>query len=89
MLISYEQMNNFVANMLEIKNREEKSLLALSQTAYQHLSVTQKSRLQQYVKLVPLAIPTIEKIGGGSVRCMIAENFLTPKEEQQKEPELK
>jgi len=26
-------------------------------------------------ELLPLAIPTIERLGGGSVRCMLAEVF--------------
>jgi hypothetical protein len=29
-----------------------------------------------YGKILSVAIPVIESAGGGSVRCMIAENFL-------------
>jgi hypothetical protein len=32
--------------------------------------------LEQFAQLVPVAIPTIEAVGGGSVRCMLAEVFL-------------
>ncbi|MDQ3102086.1 MAG: arginine deiminase-related protein, partial [Bacteroidota bacterium] len=32
--------------------------------------------LHKHGQLVPVAIPTVEIVGGGSVRCMLAENFL-------------
>ena len=51
-------------------------LLALSQTAHDALSPAQRARLSHHAELLPLAIPTIETIGGGSVRCMLAEVFL-------------
>jgi hypothetical protein len=35
----------------------------------------QRSQLAQYGELVPVPVPTIERIGGGSVRCMLAEVF--------------
>ncbi len=74
--ISPEQMNKFAGNMLELKNDRNEKLLVISQSAYESLTAGQMKTLQQYCELVPLAIPTIETIGGGSVRCMIAEIFL-------------
>ena len=35
--------------------------------------------LEAYAKLLPISIPTIEKEGGGSVRCMMTEIFLEQK----------
>ncbi len=70
------QMNKFAGNMLEIENDRNEKLLVISQTAFECLNANQINTLEQYCKIVPLAIPTIESIGGGSVRCMIAEIFL-------------
>lgn len=74
--ISYEQLKNFAGNMLELKSNSGKNIIALSQSAYQSLSAHQQKQLNKYSTLVPLPIPTIETIGGGSARCMIAEIFL-------------
>lgn len=74
--ITEAQMHCFAGNMLQIENKTGNKFLILSETAYQSLSERQIERLSAYSKLVPIAIPTIEKIGGGSVRCMMAEIFL-------------
>lgn len=74
--ISFHQMNNFAGNMLELKTDQGKSVLILSQKAFHSLTEDQLSRLKQHSELHPFSIPTIESIGGGSVRCMIAELFL-------------
>jgi hypothetical protein len=71
-------MSNFAGNMLELKNKNNQSLLALSQSAFLSLTTTQKTAIEKYTELVPLTIKTIETIGGGSARCMIAEIFLQP-----------
>ena len=75
-------MASFVGNMLELADARGNKLILLSETAYQSLSSDQKTSLQKHAKLLPIAIPIIEKIGGGSVRCMVAEIFLCKKEKQ-------
>lgn len=75
--ISYNQMKNFAGNMLEIKT-SAKNILALSKSAFNILSAAQKNEIGKHCELVPLSINTIETIGGGSARCMIAEIFLPP-----------
>lgn len=72
--LTEEQILSFAGNALELNGKRGNTLF-LSQSAYDCLTSTQKERLMQYVKIVPTAIPTIEYYGGGSVRCMIAENF--------------
>lgn len=74
--ISYAQMNSFCGNTLELHNQNDKRLLAMSQTAYDNFTPEQRRQLEVDKTLVPLAIPTIETIGGGSARCMLAELFL-------------
>jgi hypothetical protein len=48
----------------------------MSQTAYGAFTSVQRQVLGRDKTLLPMAIPTIEAIGGGSARCMIAEIFL-------------
>lgn len=74
--ISFGQMNHFAGNMLELKDKEGKHVLVMSQSAYDSLTTIQKKQIEKYAEPLPLAIKTIETIGGGSARCMIAEVFL-------------
>ncbi|MDI9356797.1 MAG: arginine deiminase-related protein [Chitinophagaceae bacterium] len=71
--ISLEQMKNFLGNMLEVKTKQGKTLIVLSQTAFNRLQEVQKVTLSKFGELTPINIPTIEKVGGGSARCMIAQ----------------
>jgi hypothetical protein len=77
--ISENQMQCFACNMLQVENKEGKLFLAMSQSAFDSLSEQQIKQLVSYNELVPIAIPTIERYGGGSVRCMMAEVFNTKK----------
>lgn len=74
--INREQMHAFAGNMLQLINKKGIKYLAMSQTAFDALNTDQKERLSSYSTLVPVPVPTIEKVEGGSVRCMIAEVFL-------------
>ena len=65
-----EQIANFAGNALELHNQQGK-LLVLSTRAAQHLTDDQRSTIERFAHLVPLALPTIE-IAGGSARCMMA-----------------
>lgn len=76
--ISFEQMVSFAGNMLAIRSNDGKELLVMSQTSYDSLTKNQRETLEKFCELVPLSIHTIETIGGGSARCMIAEIFLQP-----------
>ena len=70
--ISFEQMYHFVLNMLVLESNDGRSLLVLSQSAFTSLTSDHKDKIEQHNTLVPLAINTIETIGGGSARGMIA-----------------
>ena len=52
----------------------------MSETAEDSLTVEQKKLIQNRINLLSFPIPTIEKYGGGSVRCMLAEIFLDKSE---------
>ena len=77
--ITFEQVKQFAGNMLQLIGNEDQPVLAMSSSAYRSLSPAQKGRILSYTSIVHSDIPTIEKFGGGSVRCMIAENFLSKK----------
>ncbi len=77
--ITREQMHSFAGNMLQVKNDKGEKFLILSQTAYESLRKEQRQMLEAYSTLLPIAVPTIEEVEGGSVRCMMAEVFLEPK----------
>jgi len=79
--ITFEQMNAFAGNMLQLKNRADERLIVLSQTAFNSLEEDKKGKLQQNGKLLPVDVSIIEQAEGGSVRCMIAEIFLQPRQE--------
>lgn len=73
--ISGEQMHSFAGNMLQLRTRRGELILVLSGSAFQSLNEQQIKQLQSYNELIVCEVPTIEKYGGGSVRCMIAELF--------------
>ena len=68
--LSYEQINNFAGNAIELRGRDGR-VLALSQRAYDSLRDEQRDVISRSCTLLPLDVPTIE-LAGGSVRCMIA-----------------
>ncbi len=77
--ISYAQMNAFAGNALEVCSTQAASYFLMSKTAENCLSENQKSAIEQYAKILSFDISTIEKVGGGSVRCMLAGFFNYPK----------
>jgi hypothetical protein len=74
--ISLSQMRNFCGNILEVQSRDGKPCIVMSQSAYEHFTPDQRAMLETHDMLIPVAIPTIEAIGGGSARCMLTEIFL-------------
>ncbi len=74
--ITYSQLQNFCGNILNLKNNKGESLIILSASAMWNFEEKQAEILQKYGKLIEVSINTIESVGGGSARCMIAEIFL-------------
>ncbi len=77
--ITLDQMRAFAGNILFVRNNRNESLTLLSETAFDALNEEQKGYIAEAGRLVPLTVPTIEMVGGGSVRCMLAEVFLPKK----------
>src|SRR5690606_24171756 len=74
--LTFDQMHSFAGNMLELRTRDNGYAIAMSQAAFDSLTDEQRTRLASHARLVVVPIPTIERLGGGSVRCMIAEIHL-------------
>ncbi|HKE93875.1 MAG TPA: arginine deiminase-related protein [Povalibacter sp.] len=76
-LLSMEQMQGFAGNMLELRTRSGEHVIAMSEAARSLLDPSQLAMLEHAGgRIVSTAIPTIETLGGGSVRCMMAEVHL-------------
>jgi hypothetical protein len=75
--IDLDAVAHFAGNVLELRDRHGGGVLALSQSAARAFGADRLARLEtQTGRLVIASIPTIERLGGGSVRCMLAEVFL-------------
>jgi len=75
-LIYDYQLNDFAGNILQVKNKNDLFFLVMSTRAFQSLNTQQKVQLEKYGTLLHSDLTTIEMLGGGSARCMIAEIFL-------------
>jgi hypothetical protein len=75
--LTQEQVRSFAGNMLELSTKEGGQIIALSKQAERALAPHQRDQLVNLAgPLVAPEISTIETLGGGSVRCMIAEIHL-------------
>jgi hypothetical protein len=78
--LTMEQLAAFAGNMLELRTARAGTVVAMSRTALDSLSPHQRAAIAEHAgPIVPAAIPTIETLGGGSVRCMLAEIHLPRK----------
>lgn len=78
--ISYDQMNHFAGNMLQVSNDKGELLLLMSSQAFASLTKEQVQKLSDYNKIIHSPLTTIETNGGGSARCMMAEVYLPVKQ---------
>jgi hypothetical protein len=79
--IGLDEIGQFAGNMLELATWDEAlgdaRVLVMSEAARKGLRPESFSRLSVCTDTVlAVPVPTIERLGGGSVRCMLAEVFL-------------
>ena len=74
--LSYEQLNAFAGNMLELRNADGERVIAMSRQALESLDDEQLEKLRADARIVSAPIDNIELSAGGSVRCMLAEIHL-------------
>ena len=73
------QNNRFAGNMLQVKNKKDQRFIVMSSAAYTSLDSGQIEKLENHGEIIHSDINTIETLGGGSARCMMAEVFLPKK----------
>ena len=73
--LSIEQVKNFSGNAIVVRNINNEAKFLISTSGLKALDLIQKRFIEKYYDIVDINIPTIEKIGGGSVRCMLLELF--------------
>ncbi len=74
--ISENQKHHFAGNMLQVKSQDGKNYLVMSGAAYQSLKDKQVKAIEKHCEIINSSLDTIEALGGGSARCMMAEVFL-------------
>ncbi|MDP4150361.1 MAG: arginine deiminase-related protein [Bacteroidota bacterium] len=74
--ISLDQMQHFAGNMLQVQNDKKEKLLVMSTQAYTSLTPAQREKLSSYNRIIHFPLDSIERHGGGSARCMMAEVHL-------------
>ena len=74
--ITLEQMDAMCGNVIELEDGRGLPVLAMSTQAYNAFTPDQKKVLLKHVAALHHApIDTLERVGGGSVRCTIGELF--------------
>ena len=74
--LSFDQLESFAGNMLELRNSAGERVIAMSQSAYDSLRPDQRDMLLANGRIAVADIRHIEESAGGSVRCMLAEVHL-------------
>lgn len=74
--ITVDQMVNFAANILQVRNYLGEKIIIMSLHAFQSMSPDQIRQISSYGKILHPILETIENVGGGGARCMMAEVFL-------------
>lgn len=77
--VTYDQMEAFACNVLELRNEKGNPVYAMSTRAWASFTPEQKALISTYAELALAPIDIIEDLGGGGARCMVAEIFLEKK----------
>lgn len=74
--IGLRQMSSYAANVLAVKSSHNKRFMVLSSVAWKSLDALQKKVISTHFDgVLSVEINTIETIGGGGIRCMMAGFF--------------
>jgi hypothetical protein len=74
--ITEHQKEHFAGNMLNVANDKGEEFCVMSSAAYHALRPDQIEAIEKHAKIIHSSLDTIEALGGGSARCMMAEVFL-------------
>ncbi len=76
--ISKKQIDSFAGNIIELTNLDNQKKIIMSKSAYDILEEKQKEQLREYGAICYSDVSTIERVGGGGIRCLLTELFLKP-----------
>lgn len=82
--IGFDQLRAFAGNMLTVRSANGEPYVVMSEASFHSLVPGQVNEITKHAEILPVKIPTIEKLGGGSVRCMMAGIHLPRKERREK-----
>lgn len=74
--ITMDQFYNMAGNVLQVKNKDGDKYFIASSTALRSYTSEQLEVIKKSSEILELNIPTIEKEGGGSARCLIGDTFI-------------
>ncbi len=74
--LTKDQIYKYCGNTLQVLAENGSAKIIMSLTARDGLNPDQLKALEYFGEIIPLEIPVIETVGGGSARCMLAEVFL-------------
>ena len=74
--ISLAQMASFCGNLIALQSTAGEAIIALSSRAWAAFSPQQQAMLAAHGRIVHAPLDTIETLGGGGARCMVAELYL-------------
>lgn len=77
--LTEQQVEQFAGNMLLVKGDRENLFLVMSSSARTALTMSQLELIEKHHTIIHASLPTIETLGGGSARCMLAEIYLPNK----------
>ncbi len=74
--ISMKELENYGGNILNVAGvNSEVPVVVMSKAAYDNISTENRSILEKKYDLCVVDLTIIEKVGGGSARCMVAEIY--------------
>lgn len=71
--VTGEQIDHFCGNCLELMGEEK--LYLMSEEAYNHFTKEQIAKIEATHKIVHVPMDVISTYGGGSMRCILTENY--------------
>ena len=74
--ITEAQKSSFAGNMLQVVNETGENIMVMSTQAFESLSAEQIATIEKTNRILHSSLNTIETLGGGSARCMMAEVFV-------------
>lgn len=76
--ITLAQVNEFAGNVLSVRAGDGQPRIVLSERARKAFTPAQRRTLERHGDLISAPLDTIETVGGGGARCMLAEVFGAP-----------